>query len=69
MTPGVTFVDRTPILIPNLEADWRDPSINAAKRAEHYARFYGPVSATHDARVRADHERVWAMIEQENGHG
>lgn len=65
MTPGVTFVDGAPILIPNLRRYWQDPRPFEAERAVCQAELNDRLTQR-DAHCR---ERVWAMIEQENGHG
>lgn len=60
------FIDGSVIFCPNLQAYWRDPApYEAEKRAGQAGidRLFAP----HDARVREDKERIWALIEQENG--
>ncbi|KQM37974.1 hypothetical protein [Sphingomonas sp. Leaf10] len=58
---GMCFIDRTPILIPNLRRYWRDPQPFEAERTVRQAELNDRLTQR-DAHCR---ERIWAMIERE----
>lgn len=62
---GMTFLDRTPLFIPNLQAYWRDPAPYEAERTVRQAELNDRLTQR-DAHCR---ERIWAMIERENRNG
>lgn len=57
---GMTFIDGAPLMIPTLRAEWaKSPHQIAAERRVGQAGVDRHFQ-DHDARVRADWERIWA---------
>lgn len=57
----MTFVGGEPLMVPNLQAYWRDPAPYEAERRVRQAELNDRLTQR-DAHCR---ERIWAMIERE----